>query len=209
MPGIRRGRDINESGAKSVTVVTSGDARSITVEERLTSLAQFERLVVDVSRAEDWRGLVNTLSGALEAKRTEVASEHFVARVRIAGPSPLTWNILNDIDLLKTELDHRGEVIGKTWIEKVEVDSDDANMNFDSGSANAISELARLITTEVVDSEAFMLVFRTVAEELRAQMPAELRHAFGENSADFERVLSDLKHEGARVAVARLLMAER
>lgn len=208
MPGMPQGRDINESGAKSVTLVTIGDDRSVTVEERLTSIAQFERLVVDISQAEDWRSLVNTLSGALEGKRTEVASEHFVARVQITGASPLTWNIINDMDLLKTELDHRGEAIGKTWIEMIELGSGDASMNSGLGSVGAISELARLITTEVINSEAFVLEFKTVAEELRAQMPAELRQAFGANSEDFEKVLNDLKYEGARVAVARLLMAE-
>ena len=44
MPGMPQGRDINEAGEKSVTLVTIRDDRSIEIEERLTSIAQFERV---------------------------------------------------------------------------------------------------------------------------------------------------------------------
>jgi DNA repair protein SbcD/Mre11 len=37
MPGMPQGRDINEAGAKTVTLVTVNDDRTLTVEERLTS----------------------------------------------------------------------------------------------------------------------------------------------------------------------------
>ena len=43
MPGMPQGRDINEAGAKSVTLVTVRDDRSIHIE-RATSIAQFERV---------------------------------------------------------------------------------------------------------------------------------------------------------------------
>ena len=49
MPGMPQGRDINEAGEKSVTLVTIRDDRSIEIEERLTSVAQFERLSVDLA----------------------------------------------------------------------------------------------------------------------------------------------------------------
>jgi len=39
MPGMPQGRDINEAGAKSVTLVTIRDDRSIHIEERATSIA--------------------------------------------------------------------------------------------------------------------------------------------------------------------------
>ena len=44
MPGMPQGRDINEAGEKSVTLVTIRDDRSLEIEERLTSVAQFERV---------------------------------------------------------------------------------------------------------------------------------------------------------------------
>lgn len=206
MPGIPQGRDINEGGPKSATLVTIADDRSIKVEERLTSVAQFERLAVDVSRAEDWRGLIELLTAELEAKKSEASSEHLVARIRLSGSTPLAWNILRDMDLLKADLDDRGDAIGKTWIEKIEVTCKAPSMHSESGAPDAITELARLITMDVVENEAFMLEFRNSAEELRAQLPWELRGSFGSSPGDFERVLGELKHEGAQVAVARLLM---
>lgn len=51
MPGIPQGRDINEAGEKSVTLVTIRDERSVEIEERLTSVAQFERVSVDLTGA--------------------------------------------------------------------------------------------------------------------------------------------------------------
>ncbi len=47
MAGIPQGRDINEGGTKSVTLVTINDDRSITLEERPVSVAEFVRVPVD------------------------------------------------------------------------------------------------------------------------------------------------------------------
>ena len=55
MPGNPQGRDINEAGPKSAALVTIGDDRKIKVEERLTSVAEFKRLGVDLGGVEDWR----------------------------------------------------------------------------------------------------------------------------------------------------------
>lgn len=54
MPGIPQGRDINEASEKSVTLVTVRDDRSLEIEERLTCVAQFERVSVDLR--EQWSG---------------------------------------------------------------------------------------------------------------------------------------------------------
>src|SRR5271157_358971 len=54
MPGNPQGRDVNEAGSKSTTLATIDDNRSITIEERLTSVAEFQRLSVDLAGVEDW-----------------------------------------------------------------------------------------------------------------------------------------------------------
>ena len=51
MPGIPQGRDIGESGPKSVTLASVLDDGSIVLDERIVSLAQFERISVDASGA--------------------------------------------------------------------------------------------------------------------------------------------------------------
>ena len=55
MPGIPQGRHINEAGPKSVTYVEIGSG-GVVIEERFTSVAQFERVAVDIGGVEDWYG---------------------------------------------------------------------------------------------------------------------------------------------------------
>ena len=84
MPGMPQGRDINEAAAKSVTLVTIADDRSIQIEERVTSIAQFERVSIDATSIDDWRDLVGALGGAIERARDGLASGHLVAQ--FGGP---------------------------------------------------------------------------------------------------------------------------
>ena len=66
MAGMPQGRDINEAGAKSVSLVTIADDRSVQVEERITSVAQFERVCVDVTNIDNWTALVRDLGRSVE-----------------------------------------------------------------------------------------------------------------------------------------------
>ena len=54
MPGMPQGRDVNEAGPKSVTLATIDDDRSIGIEERVTSVAEFDRIFVDATGVDDW-----------------------------------------------------------------------------------------------------------------------------------------------------------
>ena len=97
MPGMPQGRDINEAGAKSVTLATVMDDGSILLQERLTSVAQFERVTVELGGIEDWRDMVRALGRALGQVRDGVASEHLVARlhltVRQRWPGACVWTL--------------------------------------------------------------------------------------------------------------------
>lgn len=66
MPGMPQGRDINEDGPKSVSLVTIRDDRSVIVEERCINVAQFERLFIDVSDVADWKAMIGKVSGGLK-----------------------------------------------------------------------------------------------------------------------------------------------
>ena len=63
MPGTPQGRDINEAGMKSVSLVTLSDDGSIRIEERTTSIAQFERISVDTTGIDDGKILYLRLAG--------------------------------------------------------------------------------------------------------------------------------------------------
>lgn len=207
MPGMPQGRDINEAGAKSVTLVTVGDDRSVKVEERDTSIAQFERISVDATGLTEWRDLVTAIEHALGQARSGVAAQHLVARIQITGTTPLAWRMRSDHDLLKAEADSRASAIGACWVEKLEVTC------YPPGEAAGLApsplhELRRLINDEVLQSDAFQSEFADIVSELRGQLPAESRRWFGDDEAAFKAQLAILAHEGTEDILARLHAAE-
>ncbi len=203
MPGMPQGRDINEAGAKSVSLVTIGDDRSIRIEERVTSIAQFERVAVDATGIDDWRDLVASLARALEQTRDDVASEHLVARLRVMGATPLAWRIRRDLDLLKTEADDRASVVGSCWVEKLEVDCRAPGVVVGL-SADPLTELRRLIDEEVIGSNAYQTEIAAITEELRTQLPQECRGLLGSEEVAFKAALAVLAREGSEDVLARL-----
>lgn len=203
MPGMPQGRDINEAGPKSVTIVSIADDRSIHLEEHVTSVAQFERISIDASGLEDWRDLVSGVAQALENERDAVRSEHLVARVRITGATPLAWRIRRDADLLKTEADDRASAIGHCWVEQLEIACRPVEQRGQS-SGDPIRELHRLIEDDILGSEGFRNELAGIAEEIRGQLPQECRDAFGKDDASFQEAVARLAREGAEGVMARL-----
>ena len=203
MPGMPQGRDINEAGAKSVTLVTIADDRSVHMEEHVTSIAQFERVAVEVNGIADWREMVGVITKALERAREEAVSEHLVARLRITGTTPLAWRIRRDLDLLKTEADDRASAVGRCWVEKVEVDRTAPGMAA-SSAGDPVAELRRLIDADVVQSDAYQAEAARIADELRSQLPLECRSILGSDDESFQAAVAELVREGADDVLARL-----
>jgi DNA repair exonuclease SbcCD nuclease subunit len=203
MPGMPQGRDVNEAGAKSVSLVTVADDHSIRIDERLTSIAQFERVEVDATGIEEWDVLAKEISRALDKARADASSDQMVARVRLTGATPLAWRMRRDIEVLQTEAEDRASVVGRCWVEKLEVQARPPS-DTQSASGDPLIELRRLITDDVAGSDAFKAAATEAAEELRGQLPAECRHILGEDEAAFESVVANLLDEGADNVVARL-----
>jgi exonuclease SbcD len=204
MPGMPQGRDINEAGEKTVTLVTIHDDRTVTHEERLTSIAQFERVAVDLDGVEDWRQMVGVIGAALEAARSRTASAHLVARLSITGATPLAWQIRRDRDLLKTEAGDRASMLGKTWVEKIELDIAPPSAARAEQGADPIAELGELIARQVIGSPGFKAEVRAMVEELQNQLPRESRHILGDSEAAFEAIVTRLIEEGSEDVLARL-----
>jgi DNA repair exonuclease SbcCD nuclease subunit len=203
MAGMPQGRDINEAGPKSVTLVTLRDDRTIHLEERITSVAQFERVAVALDGVENWPEIVGRIASAVEAAAVGIVSEHMVARLSLSGATPLAWRMRRDRDLLKTEADERASIIGKVSIEKIEVACVAPGAPKDNG-ADPLIDLRALIIGEIADSDAFETTLVDMARELQAQLPPEARDVFGDNEQDFRANLMRLAHEGAEDVLARL-----
>ncbi|MCE4223299.1 DNA repair exonuclease [Methylobacterium sp. C25] len=203
MPGMPQGRDINEAGAKSVTLVTIGDDRAIRIEERAIGIAQFERVLVDVTGIDEWREMIGAVGRALERARAAVASRHLVARLRLTGATPLAWRMRRDADLLKAEAEARAGLVGACWVEKLEIDCRPMEEGA-TASSTPLHELRRLIDDEVLGSDAFRRELGLIAEELKGQLPPESRDSFGTDEACFEALLARHAREGTDEVLARL-----
>lgn len=206
MPGMPQGRDINEAGPKTVSLVTVGDDRRVHVEERLTSLAEFARVTVDITGAHDWRDLVRRIGRALEDERGRTLSPHLVARLRLIGASELTFRIRRDLDLLKAEAEQRGEAIGRTWIDKIELDLATAQMG-ETESADPVLELAALMRSEIVTGHGFREDVREMVLELCDYLPAEARRFAGGSEKELDAFIDWLMRESGDDIVARLKSA--
>ncbi len=202
MPGIPQGRDIGESGSKSVSLVTVGDDKSIIVEACRTSVAQFERIDVDLTGIEDWRAFVGRMADELGRSRNNVESEHLVARLVLRGTTSFAWRIRRDMDLVRAQAEERAEALGRTWIDKVEVNV--VNPTAGAKSPGALLELRDLIANEVTASLAYRQAMTGIMEELASQLPPECRHILGDDEAGMMRTLAKLTADGSENVLARL-----
>ena len=81
---IPQGRDINEPGAGSVSLVTVADDGSISVAERVVAAARFDRVTVDLAGQMDWADAVGMIGRALE--QASVSGDlHRIVRIGLAG----------------------------------------------------------------------------------------------------------------------------
>jgi exonuclease SbcD len=203
MPGMPQGRDIGEAGLKSVTIVRIGDDRSIEIEERSTSIAQFTRLSVDATGIDDWAALVSAVTRALEQHRDSIAAEQAVTRLQIVGSTSLAWRIRRDADLLRAEADDRSMIIGNCWIEKLEISCQALDQSTEAGG-DALLDLQQVIRQNILGSEAFETELLKMAEEIKVQIPPECRDALGSDEVSFKETINKIARDGAENVLARL-----
>lgn len=210
MAGNPQGRDINEAGEKSVTLVTIDDSGSVHTEQRLTGIAQFERISVDAGGIEDWRELVQAISSALEAARDVTVSEYLVARLHITGNTQLAWHMRRDHDLLMTEAEDRAAQTGKCWIEKLEIECKPLRATTSAQaqvSHDPLLELGRLITEQLLPSETFQTDLLEIMDGFVKKLPAEIRSQFGSGQAQALELAEALLRQGSEDVLAELSAA--
>lgn len=210
MPGMPQGRDINEAGVKSVTLVTVGNDRRITIEERRTSIAEFARISVDLTGIAEWPDALGVIGAAMAVARKTAPSEHLILRLRITGVTPLAFRLRRDADLLATELSLRGESLGQCGIEKIELACESASISTGGqAGGDPVSELRALIDAEILGSEAYRAAALELAQGLSGELPGECRALFGSDEADSQAILTQLAREGMDEVLAHVQGAAR
>ena len=205
MPGMPQGRDINEAGEKTVTLVTVNDDHSLRIEERTTSTAQFERVPVDMSSAENWREAADLIEAGISEAREHTRSQHLVARLRLTGATPLSWRLRRDRDLLLAETEQRAESVGNTWVEKIDI-ATTAPVSTPAGGATAdpVLELGDLMRSDIIHQHGVRQAVLDLVKELRDDLPPEARGFSGNDEDEFETLVDQLLSEGSEDMLARL-----
>jgi DNA repair protein SbcD/Mre11 len=204
MPGMPQGRDINEAGPKTVSLVAVREDRSLLVEERLTSVAEFQRIEADLADAQSWREAIETAEQALAAGRERATSDHLVARLTLLGATKLSWRLRRDRDLLLAEMEQRAERLGRTWIDKIELETSVPQTDETAHTADPVLELAQLMRADAAAPHGLRQAARELVETVRHDLPAEIRGFSGEDEAAFDAFLDRLLEEGREDIVARL-----
>lgn len=204
MPGMPQGRDIGEAGPKTVSLVTVSDDHSILVEERPTSLAQFERVPVDVTGLETWPEIVDRVEREIAVVRGATAAPHLVGRLVLNGRTNLSWRIRRDRDLLRTDIEHRLESSGRTWIDKVEIGTAATRGTAPANGADPVEELSALIRDEIMSQHEVRESVAALVKEIRDDLPPDARRFCGEDEAGFRGFVDRLLGESGEEIVARL-----
>ena len=203
MPGIPQGRDINEAGPKSVTLVTARDDGTIEFEERITSIAQFERVEVDLTGVDDWREALNTMEKSLEVARNVCASDQLIARLMIQGSTPMAMRLRRDADLLLNEARQIAQSLGKTWIENLSIDLGSNVLLGQPNDAGSVDELRSLVASDLLSSSHLRDEARNTIIELQRKLPSELRDLLGDDDETLDAMVTRLIREGSEKVFSR------
>ncbi len=206
MPGMPQGRDIGEAGPKTVSLVTVSDDHGILIEERATSVAQFERIPVDLTDAETWPEIVDRIEREIVAVRDATAAPHLVGRLVLGGRTDLSWRLQRDRDLLRTDIEHRLGNAGRTWIDKVEIGTAASRGATPAGGTpDPVDELGALIRDQILSRHEVRESVAALVKEIRDDLPPDARRFCGEDEAGFERFVDSLLCDSGEEIVARLV----
>ena len=200
MPGMPQGRDINEAGPKSVTLVTVGNDGSVESRPYPTSIAQFERLEVDLTGIQDWRDMVERVGANLKQTRDTVDVEHMVVRLTLKGRTDLAWRLRRNLDVAKAEADSRAAMLDRTWVEKVE-------LNVGPGTdltVGPVSDLTAKMLGPLARSDDFKRAATQLVEDLELSLPSAVRGVLGDNQTSRTEIIEALTAEGCEAVLAHL-----
>ena len=200
MPGMPQGRDIGEAGPKSVTLVRVADDGAIDCHPHTTSVAQFERIQIDLAGVPDQRSMVERIAAGLTDARSGAQSDHLVVRLEMRGETELAWRLRRDPEIVRAEALHCAELIGRTWIEKVSLEVTAPG----DPSIGPIGEVADTIRSKIAPSDSFRRSALEVLDEIQKALPPAARDVFGDSEERRNEILDQLIDEGCQTVLAHL-----
>lgn len=203
MPGMPQGRDINEAGDKSVTLVSIDEEGALSHEERLIGHAAFLRLPVDLTGAEDWQEMLARVKVAMGEGRRSVRADHVILRLNLGGVTPLAWTLRRDPEFLEAEIANVAAGFSGLWVEAVELSCRSGDLDA-ATSADPLHELSTLVHDTVLSSHGYRHEAQAIVEELLSQLPRELREQMAGDEDALARLVADVSQEGSDDVLAHL-----
>lgn len=204
MPGMPQGRDINEAGPKTVTLVTVSDDGILDHREHEIGQAVFERVTVDLGGADDWRSMLDRAGQAIGTARQAIGADHLILRVFLTGATPLAWKLRRDPEFLFAEFSNLAAGFNGCWIEKIEIECQGLTPEGVVSGPDPVEELAGLIRSEVLPSHGFRQQAQAALDELLSQLPRELRENLAGDEAAAARLLDRIALAGSDDVLAYL-----
>ncbi len=208
MPGIPQGRHINEAGPKSVTLGWVDGNRALHIEERHTSLAEFQRIAVDLSGAEERSDVTGRADKVLGEAFDAIRSDHLIARIEFRGATSLASWIRRDADVVMAEVKEAARRNGSILIESIASDVCPKTSEADEVKGDPIKELRELMHSEVLDRATAVEQTRAMLKDLQSKLPPELRDRFEADDDDAADLVDRYLNDGAEDVLARLETSE-
>ncbi len=199
MPGMPQGRDIGETGEKSVTLVHVDDHGDATVETRSTGFTRFERVAVALDRAATWQDFNRLVARALETVVDSSGSEQLIVRLELRGTPELAWNLRRDPDHALAQAQAQADALGRIRIEKLEF-----GLASTPAPAGPVTDLGRMMRTPIADVPALHARAHDLAEQISTALPREARDALGATGEARTAILERLAAEGSETVLAHL-----
>ncbi|NND92914.1 MAG: DNA repair exonuclease [Granulosicoccus sp.] len=194
MPGNPLGRHINESGERSVSLVTltAGEAPDIQCIE--LAPVRFDRLTVSLDACDDKRYAYERILEELKRHRESLDTEHLVVRVQLCGSTSLATYYQREhqalLVQLQTEFEHRDDL----WIDSVDARALRLPV-YDSAATSTedplLAELQLLAGSKLLQTANLQdAVSEDLALLVRA-LPSELGELFGKTPEDERRFIAE------------------
>lgn len=162
MPGTPQGRDMGESGVKSVSLVTLSTDRC-SVEERIVSPVQFERITINASGShdahDDATAVLKSLMDALLDKTRALISQHpgidrWIIRVEFEADASTLYDLRSDVDNTQEAIQLTFETLGNVHLDKLKfnlINDDNIASQQVSTDHSLIKQLRETIFTHLDD----------------------------------------------------------
>ena len=208
MPGNPLGRHINESGERSVSLVTLTPGEAPAIQSISLAPVRFERIAVAMDDMDDKRLAYEQILASVSALRDSLDTDHLIVRIQLTGKTRLASSYQRDRQALLVQLQTEYENRKDLWIDSV--DARELRLPADVGddllrSHSVVAELQSLVSEELLNTANLE---DEVAEDLRLlvrALPAELSERFGDTpEAEREYIRNSLLPASAQWMLRQL-----